>query len=142
MLSLLFTANLLIGCGPTPQDVPSGVYSFEAVPEGAAVTVEDLAGVTLDIQIPDGLTVLSDAGEAEHALTLQDEEAWLRDCYTNSSYALSMRYAIEGGPLDLGATTIDTPHLSTFCGGRVLLWSSDGTVEDEPLAENTFSLSL
>lgn len=143
MMSTMLSLMLLTACGvPTPQDVPSGVYSFTEVPEGATVTVEDLAGVTLDIQVPDGLTVISDSGETTHTMTLQDEDAWLRDCYTNASYALSMRYAVEDGPLDLGVTTIDTPHLSMLCGGTVLLWSSSGAADDEPQADNTFNLSL
>ena len=113
------------------MDVPSGTFMLydaygdsadsggDGADPNADLLVLDIAGLPFEVQPADGTTPTSGA------LSLQDEELWIDDCYTNVDHATTRSYTLDVDQVVISGYTVASPVLSAKCGGRPLMWSAE-----------------
>lgn len=116
--------------GPEPVAeevlVESGSYRLYDVWADDA-PADGLSGVTIDVDTEE-LTAtlhLADGSQPSLTLTALPKDEWIEDCWTSDSYTLAQAFAISPDPVVIGALTIESPVLTTKCGGNLMLQSDD-----------------
>ncbi len=129
----------LAACDSTVLDVPSGTFLLEDTQGDVADTggdgadpnadllVLDIAGLQFEVQPADGSATTSGS------LTLQAEDQWLDDCYTNVSHTTTRSYTMDVGQLVISDYAVASPVISAKCGGRPLVWSAETEGPDSGL---------
>lgn len=130
----MLTLLLLLACGPDMATVPDGTYALQLIenPEADTPEVEEFGALRLVVETAEEqlTVVLDDGSEDTVGLVLLDEDQWVADCHTMSSYVLTEAWSVETGSLSLGPVEVADPVLSAFCGAGPILWEERASGPD------------